>query len=133
MSVRIDRIRPHWDWVRPALASLIESTNEEIIPEDVFASCERGESIFIVSDEGFVVACEQQCQYTGNKTLLIWFAYAKELGHDCVGAYMPFFLELAKELGCKYILTKTSFEPVCDHLERHGWKRGLVEYTVEVR
>ena len=133
MTPSIVRIRDHWPWVYPALQELIDSTGAGIMPEDVFHWCESGKAVFVLAHEGFVVAAAEVDPVTGAKELLIWFAHANQIGTDCVAQYMPYFMDLAKELGCRYITTKTVFEPVGHHLEERGWKRGPTEYKLAVR
>lgn len=129
----IERIRPYWrGYVLPALEELIHATDSDIIPEDVFHWCESGQAFFVLAPEGFVIAAVDQDPVTGHKDLLIWFAHASKLGQDCVAQHLQYFLDLAKELDCRYISTKTALEPVGVHLEGRGWKRAETEYRLAV-
>lgn len=128
----IERIRDHWDVVRPFLLSLIEETGQDLLAEDIFHWCEAGKAHFVLAPEGFVITSVETDAVTGERELLIWFARAFTIGHDCVEKYGAFFQDLAKQLGCRYILTKTAFNPVGDHLVGRGWERGQTEYRLRV-
>lgn len=125
-------IRGHWHKVRPAIEELIKSTGEDIIPEDVYHSCKTGDSVFVLAPEGFVILTINTDQFTNKQELMVWFAYAFEQGADCVSKYMEYFKGLAVQGNCGYIVTKTSFDRVGEHLVARGWRKGLTEYRYEV-
>lgn len=134
MTARIERIRPHWHWIRPQLEFVIAESPamRGLLPEDVFHACEAGQAFCVVADEGFVVATVERDDTTEEKNLYLWIAVANEIGKDCVTKYMPFFQQLAKELDCAYISTKTAFPEVGEHLTRCGWEKTVTEYTAPV-
>jgi len=125
-------IRDHWARVRPALQELILETEEDLIPEDVYHSCKSGDSVLVLADEGFVILCINTDQFTSKRELHVWFAYAFEPGGDCVSKYMDYFKGLAVQGECGYIVTKTSYDRIGEHLLARGWAKGLTEYRYEV-
>ena len=134
MTARIERIRPHWHWIRPQIELLIAESPamRGLLPEDVFHACEAGEAFCVVADEGFAVVMVDHDRTTDEKSLYIWMAGSKELGGNNVFKYMPFFRNLAKELGCVYLSTKTAFPEVGEHLTQNGWTETVREYTTAV-
>lgn len=134
MTARIERIRPHWHWIRPHIEEMIDTSPamRGLLPEDVFHACEAGEAFCVVAEEGFVIVMVETDSTTDEKNLYLWIAGAKHLGQDCVSKYMPFFRSLAKELDCAYISTKTAFPEVGEHLAQNGWEKTVTEYTAAV-
>ena len=129
----IERIRSHWHRLMPYIESLIaETQHDDLMPEDIFHWCESGKATLVMAPEGFVIISVETDAVTDAKELLIWFAHAYKLGDDCVTRYLPYFKDLAKELGCRYISTKTAFDPVGKHLVDRGWERGQTEYRLPV-
>ena len=125
-------IRDYWNRVRPALQELILETKEDLIPEDVYVSCKTGNAALIMFDEGFAIVCTNTAEFTNKKELWIWFAYAFERGGDCLSKYKDYLAELAVEADCGYIVAKTPFDRVGEHLMAQGWTKGPTEYRYEV-
>lgn len=129
----IKRIRDYWSTVKPALEDIIQAARiDELLPEDVYAACESGRAFYVHAPEGFVITMVDEDPVTNARELFIWFAWAHEFGGDCVARYSEYFIELAKQLECRYISTKTVFAPVGAHLAERGWKTGPTEYKLAV-
>lgn len=128
-------IRSHWYWVRPALEEIIdESLFVDLIPEDVYAACKAEDAHFWVSDVGFVVTTVTTEAYTGARSLLLWFSYARQRG-DAVGiSHCAFFEQVARDIGAKYLETKTASVKLAEYLqEKVGWELELLTLKKDVR
>jgi hypothetical protein len=128
-------IRSHWHWVRPALEEIIgEGLFVDLIPEDVYAACKSEDAHFWLSDDGFVVTTVTIEAYTGVRSLLLWFSYARQRG-DAVGVkHCAFFEQVARDIGAKYLETKTASLKLAEYLQgKVGWELELLTLKKDVR
>ncbi len=123
-------IRSHWDWVKVGITEILEQNPQLTFRlEDVYAACVAGNAHLWIADEGFVVTTSETDEFTEEKTFLIWLAWAKELGNNCVLKYYPFFSKAAKEAGFKKIEVRTAVNAMEKYLLKEGWQKDTVVYT----
>ncbi len=127
-------IRSHWHWVRPALEEIIDETLfVDLIPEDVYAACKAEDAHFWLSDDGFAVTTVTTEAYTGVRSLLLWFSYARHRGGAVGTKHCAFFGQVAREIGAKYLETKTSSVELAEYLqEKVGWQLELITLKKDV-
>ena len=112
-------IRSHWHWVRPALEDIInESPFMDLIPEDIYSACKAEDAHLWVTDDGFVVTTVSLEAHTGVRSLLLWFAFAKQRGGEEAVEHCAFFEQVARDIGAKYVETKTSTLEVANYLQQ---------------
>ncbi len=129
----ITNIRDEWDWIRPALVELKEQIPSLTWrPEDVYAECLYGKAVLHVSPEGFVITKVITDQYTKDRTLLFWIAWARELGGNCVIKYLPFFENVAQQLECNFLETWTPVDELESYFLQEGWSLDTRIYMRQV-
>lgn len=128
-------IREYWHWVRPALEEIIdESQFMDLIPEDVYAACKAEDAHFWVTDDGFVVTTVLTEAYTGARSLLLWFAFARQRGGAEAVSHCAFFEQVARDIGAKYLETRTGTRAVAEYLQQKvGWELELLTLKKDVR
>jgi len=131
----IANIRAEWDWVRPGIEEVLHlDVNADYRPEDVYASCVMGESHLWVHPEGFVVTTSEINKYTGERSLLIWIAHAKQRGGSVATDYTAFFEDVARNTGHSHIQTITPHEPLADYLiATAGWQKQHIILGKDLR
>ena len=128
-------IREHWGWVRPGLEEIIEEDPYlEVIPEDVFTACKTESAHLWITDAGFVVTTGLTDPYNGKRTLLIWFAWAKEKGRNIAAECVEFFEHAAYDAGFSYIEVRTRHQQLGKYIEESvGWGLETVVYRRDLQ
>lgn len=127
------QVREEWVWVKRGIEEILaEQPQLTFRPEDVYAACLNGEAHLWVAPEGFVITTAEVDEFTGEKTFLLWLAWAKNRGQSCAIKYLPFFAELARENGFQNIETRTPITALEDYFLAEGWKKDTVVYTREL-
>ena len=123
-------IRECWDFVKPGLEDIRKNWDVPWRLEDVYAACRYGQAFCYVNKEenAFAIVEEHQCQYTLEKHLHIWIAYAYE-GQGMIDKYLPELEKLAKQYGYRKI-TMSSHRP--GWRKQPGWQAGMTTYIHEV-
>ena len=125
-------IRDHWHWVRDGIQEILTDQEQlTFIPEDVYAACVNGQAQLWVASEGFVVTTGLTDEFTGQRTMLIWIAWAEERGKDCVLKYMSFCSEQASKAGYIEVEVRTP-KPFTQRWLDAGWKLNHSVYTRRV-
>lgn len=97
-------IDAEWHRVAPALEKLAcTSPAFELLPDEVRTECQTEQAELWVVPEAFLVTRFIIDASTKTRTLFIWVAATFEGNTLAVGKYLPFFDEVAKHTGCKYI------------------------------
>lgn len=123
-------IRLHSDWVLPAIQDILDEQPQlTFTPADVYIACEEGSAGLWIADEGFVISTGVTDEFTGNRTFLIWLAWAKKRGENCVIKYFDFFEEVAREAGFINIEVRTPVRELEPYLLNENWKLDTVVYT----
>ena len=126
-------IRNEWDWVKRGIKEILaEQPQLTFRAEDIYAACLNGEAQLWVAPEGFVITTAEHDDFTGDKTFLIWLAWAKDRGQNCAIKYIPFFSQVARSNGFKNIETRTPIVALEDYFLAEGWKKDTVVYTREL-
>lgn len=123
-------IRDEWYWIKPALEEL-----KEQIPsltwrvEDVYAECLYGNALLYTAAEGFVIINVMTDQYTKERTLFFWIAWAKGVGGSNVINYLPFFEDVGKQLECSSLETWTPVNELEPYFCKNGWDLSTRVFT----
>jgi len=126
-------IRHEWDWVKRGIEEILaEQSQLTFRAEDVYAACLNGEAQLWVAPECFVISTAEHDYFTESKTFLVWLAWVKERGQNCVIKYYPFFAQVAKENGFSNIEVRTPIAALEGYLLAEGWKKDTVVYTREL-
>jgi hypothetical protein len=100
-------IREVWDRIKPGLEE-IKAQWPDLSSwrvEDVYASVIMEQAVLYETEDGFAICTLDTDQYTGNADLCIWIAYAYSKKSGTLNKYLPSFIEVAKDLGCKGVST----------------------------
>ncbi|SVD54103.1 uncharacterized protein METZ01_LOCUS406957 [marine metagenome] len=115
-------IRQEWHWVKQGIEEILnEQKDLTYIAEDVYAECVNKTAQLWVAPEGFIVTTGYPDEYTESKTLLVWLAWARVKGEDCVIKYTPLLSRLAKEAGYDLLEVRTPI-PVPERWLTDGWR-----------
>ena len=126
----LGNIRQEWHWVKQGIEEILEEQKDlTFIAEDVYAACLNNTAQLWVAPEGFVVTTGCSDEYTDDKTLLIWLAWARVKGKDCVIKYTPYFSKLAKDAGYSMLEVRTPI-PAPKRWTDNGWR---FDHSVYVR
>jgi len=125
-------IREVWDRIRPGLEE-IKATWPKYCTwrvEDVYAEVIMEQAVLYAVDDGFAVCTLDTDQYTGETDLCIWIAYAYNKHSGTLNKYLPSFIAVAKDLGCRGVSTRSN-HPALSALfdEEH---RVYTKYRVDV-
>ena len=136
VNPQIGDIRREWDWVKPGIEEVIHlDPHAPYRPEDIYASCISGESHLWVHPEGFVITTTQWCKFTGEKTLLLWVAWAHERGNSVAAKCQDFFERVAVEQNFSHMETITSHMPIAEYLSESsiGWEIKYITLGKDLR
>ena len=100
-------IRELWDVIKPGLEA-IKAKWPELSTwrvEDVYAAVIAERAVLYANEDGFAVCSIDTDEYSGRKDLFIWIAYAYEPGNNLMQKYLQSFIEVARRLGCKGVIT----------------------------
>jgi len=126
-------IQVHAHWVLPAIDEILkEQPQLTFTAQNVFEACEEGTAVLWVADEGFVVSSGETDPFTGDRAFLVWLAWAREIGQNCVVKHYSFFAKAAKEAGFKTIEVRTPIPKMEQYLLSEGWDKDTVIYTREL-
>jgi hypothetical protein len=126
----VSDIRREWDWVRPGLDEICAASRSLTYrAEDVYAACVNKQAVLWTTSEGFVISSTEIDQFTGEKTMFLWLAWAKVRGTSLVSKYQAFFEQVAREAGYSTLETRSPFLGLMSHMEAHGWTVDTVVYT----
>jgi len=125
-------IREQWDWVREGVEEILaEQPQLTYRAEDVYAACVNQKALLWVTEQfdGFVVATPETDSHTGDRTFLVWIAWTKVRGQNCVIKHYDFFADIARENGHKHIEVRTPITAMEPYLLSQGWSKETVIYT----
>ena len=126
----IEDIRGHWHWIKPEIENILERSPQfTYLPEDVYAACKSGVAQCFVHAGGFVITQIDIDRFTGDKSLVLWLAGAKQRGNDYSGIFSDFFKRVAQSNDCIKVQTSTAVPEVGEHLQGIGWKLDQIIYT----
>lgn len=120
----------HFKWVLPAIQEILDEQPQlTYTASQVATACKDGEATLWISDEGFVISSAEVDVFTGDKTFLVWIAWAKKRGDNCVIKYYDFFRSYAEEAGFKHMEVRTPILELAPYLLAEGWQVDTVVYT----
>jgi|TARA_R100000081_G_C4803535_1_gene165836 hypothetical protein len=130
----IGDIRLEWDWVKKGVKEILaEQPQLTFRAEDVYAECLHGNAVLWTTKEGFIVSQTSTDPFTNENTFLVWLAWAKNKGNQNVVKYTPFFNEVAKNAGYKFLKVKSPIEAISKYLLNEGWNIDTITYRKEVK
>lgn len=100
-----------WDEILPGLLEIREAWPDMCTwrAEDVYTAIHNREAVVYKVDDGFAVCTLSTDPYSGESDLFIWIAYSPEDKRGGILAkYLPSFIEVAKDLGCRGVATNSS-------------------------
>lgn len=111
-------IRNEWGWVRKGIEEIL-GDNEylNLIPEDVFVACKTGAAHLWITEEGFVVTTGETDTITGERTFLVWLAWAYKMGGNVAVRWFEFFEDQARQAGFTKFELRTKYPPLGDYLQ----------------
>lgn len=126
----VSDVRVEWDWVGYGIQQILEEDkNLTFRPEDVYAACVNGQALLWTTDDGFVVSTSETDTFNGEKTFLVWLAWARERGHNLAIKHRVFFEEAARGAGFSKIEVRSAVPEVKDYLINTGWEVDTVVFT----
>lgn len=130
---RLSDIREEWCWVKEGVEKILNDNPQYTYrPEDVYAACVSGQAQLWTTSEGFVVTSGELDQFSGDKSCLIWLAYAHELGAKLVVKYVDFFEKAATEAGYDRLEVRTAVPELGEYVLGQGWRLDTVVYSREL-
>ena len=131
-SPRLGSIRDDWDVVGPILRELCQNYEQAWIPEDIYAECVSGKSLYFCTAEGFVVCKTYVEEYSGKEVFFIWVACAYDQGKELVGVHLDFFVKAARSLNCARIETASPIPALEAYLTGKGFSVPTRVYEVNL-
>ena len=126
-------IRDHWSWVKPGIEEILaDSPHLSYLPEDVYAECISGKSALYVTPIGFAVVSVSVDEYSKERRLFIWLAWAKDRGEHKWLLYEDWLNLLAVDLECNRIEARSSVLELQPYALATGWDIDTVIYSREV-
>jgi len=126
-------IRKEWDWVSKGVQEILDGTPALTYrAEDVYAECVNGQALLWITGEGFVVTTVEVDRFTGDKTLLVWLAWARHRGEKKAAYYLPFFEQKARDARLQKMEVRSAVRQMIDYLENDGWLLDHIVYTRDV-
>ena len=123
-------VRLEWEWVGYGIEQILkEDRNLTFRPEDIYAACVAHEAVLWTTDEGFVVSTGETDPFNGERTFLVWLAWARERGNNLAVKHRAFFEEAARGAGFTKIEVRSAVPEVRDYLIGTGWEIDTVVFT----
>ena len=112
-------IRSEWGWVRQGIEEILgDDEHLNLIPEDVFVACKTGAAHLWTTEEGFVVTTGETDTITGERTFLVWLAWAYKKGGNVAVKWFEFFEDQARQAGFTRFEVRTRYPDLGDYLEQ---------------
>jgi len=117
-------VRRWWSIVRHGLEKVVDRTDPDWIPEDVYVALRSGEASLLLGFEddlyvGFAVVLKRVHPFDGTPVLFIWALYIRTIGK--LDALMDLVLANAKQDGFKSLV----FQSPRKAWQRRLWARGF--------
>ena len=113
----LSNIRDEWGWVRKGIEEILaEDSHLNLIPEDVFVACKTQGAHLWTTDEGFVITTGEIDMITGERTFLVWLAWAEKKGNNVAVKWFKFFEDQAREAGFSRFEVRTKYPKLGDYL-----------------
>lgn len=126
----VSDVRAEWNWVKYGIEEILkEDRNLTFRPEDVYALCVAEQAVLWTTDDGFVVSTGELDPFTGERTFLVWLAWARQRGKNLAVQHRDFFEEAARGAGFTKIEVRSAIPEVRDYLIGTGWEIDTVVFT----
>lgn len=120
-------------WVLPAIQEILDANLMlTFTPGDVYAACESGAATLWTTEHGFVVTTGETDTFTGERTMLIWLAWAYKQGMNLVAKHQEFFAGQARQQGFVKMEVRSAVPELKDYILSQGWELDTIVYTREV-
>lgn len=120
-------------WVLPAIQEILDANLMlTFTPGDVYAACESEAATLWTTEHGFVVTTGETDTFTGERTMLIWLAWAYKQGMNLVAKHQDFFAEQARQQGFVKMEVRSAVPELKDYILSQGWELDTIVYTREV-
>ena len=113
-------IKDVWDKIKPCLEEIKVSWSamSSWRVEDIYAAVIMERAIVYANEDGFAICTIDTDQYNGQTDLFIWIAYAYEGNRGGIlKKYLPSFIEVAKDLGCRGVVTVSNHPALAEMKE----------------
>jgi|TARA_B110000259_G_scaffold119371_1_gene135732 hypothetical protein len=132
-SPKVTDIACNAHWVGPAIHEILDANPMlTFTPGDVYAACVQGAATLWTTPEGFVVTTGETDVFTGDRTMLIWLAWAYKRGTSLVAEHQEFFVDQAREGGFNKLEVRSAVPELKDYILSQGWKIDTIVYTRDV-
>jgi hypothetical protein len=126
-----------WDGIKQGIEEILEGLNKETlqelwIPEDVYTSIRVGESILLLSDDGFVIVQLKNDRFTGQKQFFVWLAYTFDSSRNIMEETQPFLEGLARHWGCEMMQFSSNRPGFRKKAIEMGYSNGPTIYSKRV-
>ena len=126
-----------WHMIKPGVEEILEDLNKEClqelwIPEDVYCSVKIGESILLLSDDGFVIVQARPDRFTGTKTFFVWLAHTFDTSRNIMEETQPFLFDLARSWGCEMMSFASNRIGFRKKAKDMGYSIGPTMYTMRI-
>jgi hypothetical protein len=123
-----------WYTIKPGIEELLKDLNKDCpqelwTPEDVYTSIKTGESVLLLSDDGFAVVQIQQDKYTGTKKLFIWLGYSFNPQKDVLENNQQQMEQLGRYYGCELMSFNTHRLGFYRRAKDLGFSTGITTFT----
>jgi hypothetical protein len=124
----------NFQWVLPAISEILrENPQLTYTAGDVYAACESGAATLWTTKDGLVVTTGETDTFTGDRTMLIWIAWAWERGTNLVTKHQDFFIELARNGGYKKLEVRSAVPELKAYILSQGWQVDTIVYTRDIK
>lgn len=125
----VSDVREEWNWVKYGIEEILkEDRNLTFRPEDVYALCVAEQAVLWTTDDGFVVSTGELDPFTGERTFLVWLAWARQRGNNLAVQHRDFFEEAARGAGFTKIEVRSAIPEVRDYLIGTGWEVDTIVF-----
>jgi len=121
------------EWVAPAVQEILDANPMlTFTAADIYAACKQGMATLWVTEDGMVVTTGETDIFTGERTMLIWLAWAWKRGLNLVAKHQDFFSQQARELGFKQLEVRSAVPELKEYFLSQGWELDTIVYTRDV-
>jgi hypothetical protein len=126
----VSDIRTNRDWVLAGVQEVLDGSPQlSYTTEDVYQACDKKLAVLWTTEDGFVVTTGETDPFTGNRTMLVWVAWAFTRGTNLVMQHQDFFIEAARDAGYKKIEVRSAVTELKSYILSLGWKLDTIVYT----
>ena len=126
-----------WYQIKEGVEEILDYLNysslqELWIPEDVYTSIRIGESILLLSDDGFVIVQIKNDRFTGQKQFFVWLAYTFDPSRNIMEETQPYLENLARQWDCQMMQFSSNRPGFRKKALEMGYSNGPTIYSKRV-